>query len=310
MVLGGVATFFLLLTPKLFSQMGIHLFIEIFVFALFAVSFNLLFGYGGMLPFGHGALFGVGAYVTALIFNHLPEYPLLLVLLVGALSGFLTGALIGFICARLSGVYLSLTSLAFQMFFFAVVLKWRSLTHGDDGMSVIRPELHLPVLGSLPMVDVHNLYYFTLVIVALGIFACYFFLKTSFGNSVLCIRENDIRASCLGYNVFLTKLAVFSLSGFLAGLAGGLFALFQGFVATSCINLDMSINCLIMVVLGGTKYFFGPVLGTGFYFVFQNWLSSLTPNWPLFIGLFFVVIVLCLEGGIASLVYKLGKMRI
>jgi branched-chain amino acid transport system permease protein len=305
---GATATLILLLLPKFLPIMLMYLSTEILYFVLFAISFNLLFGYCGLLPFGHAALFGVGAYATALILTHLPQVPLPLVLLIAALSGFTAGILIGFFCVRLSGAYFSLASLAFQMFFFTVALKWRSVTHGDDGMSIIRPDLHVPVLGDIPMSSIGNLYYFTVMIVALGIFACYLFLKTPLGNSVLCIRENEMRSSFLGYNVFLTKLTVFSISGFLAGLAGGLFALFQGFVSTSSIDMNMSLVITLMVVIGGSDSFFGPVLGAAFYLVFQNWISGLTKHWWLFMGITFVVVVTYLEGGLFSLI-KLARVQ-
>jgi branched-chain amino acid transport system permease protein len=299
---GVTVAVILLLIPQFLPIMLIHVSTEILYYALFGISFNLLFGYCGLLPFGHAALFGIGAYATALTLVHLPQVPLLLVLLIAALSGFTVGILIGFFCVRLSGAYFSLASLAFQMFVFAVALKWRSVTHGDDGMSLIRPALHLPMFGDIAMSNFGNLYYFTLIIVVLGIFICYLFLKTPMGNSVLCMRENEMRSSFLGYNAFLTKLAVFSVSGFLAGLAGGLFALFQGFVSTSCIEMHMSLVIVLMVVIGGTGYFLGPVLGAAFYLFFQNWVSGLTKHWWLFMGIAFVIVVTYLEGGLVSLV--------
>jgi branched-chain amino acid transport system permease protein len=285
-----------------------YLSIEILYFSLFAISFNLLFGYCGLLPFGHAVLFGVGAYAAALLFNHLPQVPLLLVVLIAALSGCTTGIFIGFFCVRLSGAYFSLASLAFQMFFFTVAFKWRSVTGGDDGLSLIRPDLHVPVLGDMPMSSAGNLYYFALLIVTLGIFACYLFLKTPLGNSALCVRENEMRSSFLGYDVFLTKLVFFSISGFLAGLAGSLFALLQGFVSTPCIDMNMSLAVTLMVVIGGTNYFFGPVLGAAFYLVFQNWIAHLTKHWGLFMGITFVLVIIYLEGGLFSLI-KLLRIR-
>lgn len=305
---GVVIAILLLLFPWYSSVILVHQLVEVFIFALAAVSFNLLFGYGGMLPFGHSALFGVGAYSTALMLNHFPQFPILLSLLIGALSGLVVGVLIGFFCVRLSGAYFALTSLAYQMFVYAVALKWRSLTRGDDGISFSRPDFHLPVIGSLSMGDINNLYYLILLISAMGIFACYFFLKTSLGNSVMCMRENDIRASFLGYNVFLTKLVVFSAAAFLAGLAGTLFALFEGFVATTCIDMNMSLHILLITIIGGTTHFFGPVLGAIFYLFFQDWLSSMTKHWWLFMGIVFVVVVMYLEGGLISF-FNLERIR-
>lgn len=300
---------FLLLVPVLLPEFHVHLVSEILIFALFAVSFNLLFGYGGMLPFGHAAFFGMGAYVTALIFNHLPGTPLLLVFLLSALASFLAGVIIGAFCVRRSGVYFALISQAFQMFLFAIALKWRAVTHGDDGMSVVRPDLHLGFIR-VSMLNIENVYYLTLFIVLLAIFACYFFLKTPLGNSVVSMRENDLRASFLGYNTFMTKLIVYSFAAGIAGLAGALFVFFLEFVGTTSIDLNMCMTVVFMAVLGGTGHFLGPVLGAAFYIVLQNWMSSLTSHWWLFMGTLFIIVILYLEEGLISLFNKIRWYKI
>jgi branched-chain amino acid transport system permease protein len=304
----GVAVAVLFLLPRLLSEIQIYIITEVLIYALFGVGFNLMFGYAGLLPFGIAALFGVGAYCTALILNHFPGIPLLLVLLSASLSGFLAAVIIGFFCVRLSGAYFALTTLAFQMFLFAVALKWRSLTRGDDGMGVVRPELYLPALGSISLRGTDSIYYFTLIIVTLAILACYIFLKTPLGNSVMCVRENETRASFLGYNVFLVKLTVFSVSGVLVGLSGGLFVLFQEFVATTCIDMNMGLTPVLMTIIGGSGHFFGPILGAAFYIVFQDWISSMTYYWMLIMGGVFILTVLYLQGGLISL-FDLKKLR-
>lgn len=305
---GIIVSILLLVLPQVVPEIRIHLATEILIYILFAVSFNLLFGYAGLLPFGHAALFGVGAYTAALIFNRLPGTHLLLTLFMAGFSSFMAGIIIGFFSVRLRGAYFALITLAFQMFLFAVAFKWRSLTGGDDGMGIIRPELYLPALGNVSMMNISNLYYLILVIVTLSIFACYLFLKTPLGNSAMCIRENDVRASFLGYNVFLTNLTIFSASGLLAGLAGGLFVLFQEFVATTCLDLNMSMTPVLMVIIGGPGHFLGPLVGTIFYITFQDWISSLTKYWMILMGILFVIIVLYLEEGLISL-FKLEKIR-
>jgi branched-chain amino acid transport system permease protein len=292
----------------LLPEIRIHLAIEILIFALFAVGFNLVFGYGGQLPFGHAALFGVGGYGTALILNHYPQTPLLLVLLIAALLGFLAGVIIGFFCVRLTGAYFALTSLAFQMFLYAVALKWRSLTNGDDGMGVTRPGLHLPAFGTISLANITNIYYFILILVAVAIWVCYLFLKTPLGNSVISVREKDTRASFLGYDVFLTKLTVFSASGILVGLAGGLFVLYEEFVATTCIDNNMSMTPVLMTVIGGPGHFLGPVLGATFYIILQDWMSSVTSYWMVLMGVVFIAIVLYAEGGLINL-FKMESFR-
>lgn len=301
LALGIAIILFLILLPVLLPEIYIHLGTEILIFSLFAVSFNLLLGYCGLLPFGHAASFGVGAYIAALIFNHLSGMPVLLTILIAALSGFLAALIIGFFCVRLSGAYFALITLAFQMFLFAVALKWRSVTNGDDGMGVIRPELALPGLGSIPLMKIDNLYYLTFVIVGVGVVVCYLFLKTPLGNAVVCMRENDMRASFLGYNAFLTKLTVFSFSGFIAGISGALFVLFQEFVATTVIDVSMSFTVVLMATIGGTGHFLGPILGSAFFMVFQDWISSLTKHWWLFMGVVFIIVVLYFEGGLIGL---------
>lgn len=297
----GVVIILLVLLPKFLSEMYTHLATEVLIYALFAVSFNLLFEYAGLLPFGHAALFGIGAYVAALIFKHDLGMPLLLTLMITALSGVVAAAVMGFFCVRLKGAYFALITTAFQMFLFAVAVKWRSVTYGDDGMTINRPDLYLPVFGSAPMRSIQNVYYLTLIVVAVGILACYLFLKTPLGNSVVCTREKDIRASFLGYDVFLTRYTAFLMSGTFASLAGGLFSFFQEFVNTACIDLNTSMSVVFMTVIGGSGYFLGPVLGAAFYIVFQNWISSLTKHWWILMGICFVVIVLYLKGGLSSL---------
>jgi branched-chain amino acid transport system permease protein len=306
---GAAVALFVLFLPVIVPEIKIHLAIEILIFALFAISFNLVLGSLGMLAFGFAALFGMGAYIAALMFNHIPGTPLAVVLLAGACSGLLTAFFIAFFCVRLGGTYFALLTLAFQMFFFTVAMKWRAVTNGDDGMGVIRPELYMPGLGKLSLMNINNLYYVTLFFVVLGILAAYLFLKTPFGNSAISMRENDERASFLGYNVFLTKLTVFSFAGFLAGLAGGLYVLFQEFVATTAIDVTMSFTIVIMAIIGGTGRFFGPILGVVFYLLFQDWISDLTDHWWLFLGIVFIAVVLFLEGGLISLI-NLDRIRL
>ncbi|MGD0658405.1 MAG: branched-chain amino acid ABC transporter permease [Syntrophorhabdales bacterium] len=305
----GIAIVLLLSIPYLLPEIWIHLAVEALVFSLFAVSFNLLFGYSGLLPFGHGALFGIGAYVVALILRNYPDAPLLLTFLLAALGGVIAAAVIGVFSVRLKGAYFALITTAFQMFAFAVAEKWRGVTNGDDGVTFSRPDLHLGGLAILSMKSIHHVYYLTLVIVGISILACWLFLKTPLGNSAVAVREKDVRASFLGYNVFLTRYTLFVISGVFAGLAGGLFAFFEEFVAASCLNLDTSMSVVFMTVIGGPANFLGPVLGSVVYIVFQDWISSLTRHWWILMGCFFVIVVLYLQSGLISLI-KPEKVRL
>jgi len=299
--LTAVIVILLLLLPRLLPEMYVHRLTEVLIYALFAVSFNLLFGYAGLLPFGHAAGFGVGAYTAALIFKNYPAMPLLATLPIALLVTLVAVAIIGLFCVRLKASYFALISLSFQMFLLTIVMKWRSLTYGDDGLTVTRPDLGLSFLGTISLRNINNLYYFTLILVALGIAACYLFLKTPLGNAVVCTRERDVRASFLGYNVFLTRYAAFLLAGVVSGLSGSLFVLYQEFLSTACLNVNMSMSAAFMTVIGGAGTFFGPVLGAAFYILFQDWVSSLTVHWWMFMGIIFVIIVMYMKGGLISL---------
>jgi len=305
-------TLIVLIFPLILSPFRLNLAIEMLIFSLFATSFNLLYRYSGLLPFGHGAFFGIGGYVTALLFNHLAHIPLLLTLSIAAIAGLVAGVFIGLFCIRLKGAYFAFISLAFQMFLYTLAFSWRTLTGGDDGMGVTRPDLDLPFLSKISMMDEGNIYWFILVIVILGIVACYFFLETPIANSIVCVRENEIRASFLGYDPFLTKLVNFSLASFLAALSGSLFVFFEKFIGTSSMNLDMSLTVVLMTVIGGSGHFLGPALGASLYILVQDWISNLTDRSWLIMGILFVFVVLYLRGGVISLFQseKMGKIRL
>ncbi len=304
--IGCLVSFILL--PFVLPEFKLHQVTEILIFILFAISFNLLFGYGGMLPFGHAAYFGVGAYATALSFIHLPELPLLMVFLLAVVISCVAGIIIGSICVRFKSTYFALITFAFQMFLFSLALKLRSVTGGDDGMSFTRPDLHIGPL-SIPLIEASNNYYMIFVIVALAVGLCYLFLKTPLGNSIMCVRENELRASSLGYNVYLIRLTVNCFAAMLAGLAGSLFASYQEFVAASSIDMSIGMTVIFMVVLGGKGHYLGPALGAAIYMIFHEWITSITHYGNLFMGILFVLVILFLEDGAVSLLAYLKPGR-
>ncbi len=300
--LGTGIAILLLILPLFLHKAHLLIATEILVWILYAISFNIMFGYAGMVPFGHGAYFGIGAYSAALMFNYLPHAPLPCILLLAGMSALVGGVAIGFFCVRFSGPYFAFATCSFQMFLYAVALKWKAVTNGDDGMGVTRPDLYIPGLGQLSLRNIPTLYTFTLVVVAVGVLACYLFVRTPLGNSLVSTRENDGRSAFLGYNVFQTRLASFSIAAFFAGLAGSLFVFLMEFVSTSAINFDISMSVVLMSMIGGTGQFLGPAVGAAFYIIVQNWLSSITTYWMILMGLLFVFVVLYLQGGIVSLI--------
>ena len=288
--------------PYLIPITHVNMAIEIAFFSLFAMSFNMLFGYGGMLSFGHSAYFGIGAYTTALLFKHFTGLPLILSLLLGGIAGALGGLLAGFFCVRLKGAYFALLTMAFNQFFFAIALKWRSLTGGDDGLSIKRPDLYLPGLGAIPMNNMIHVYYLVIAIVLLCIAVQWYLTSTPFGNSALAIKENDERANFVGYDVFSIKLTLFTICSFFAGIAGSLFILFQGIVSTSSIDTAMSMQVVFMTFIGGAGSFFGPILGVGVYLYFTDWVSRVTDRWEFILGVLFILLVMYLRTGLFGLI--------
>jgi len=307
--LGAVVVTGLYALPWALDTVRLRMLIEILYFGLFAVSFNLLFGYAGLLSFGHAASFGVGGYAVGLLLKHVSGLPLLAALVLGSLAGALAGLVIGAFCVRLRGTYFALLTLAFSQFLNAIALKWRDVTRGDDGLTVAVPDITLPGGAVIRMADASNFYWLALTVVLLSLWAAWRFTRTPLGNAVVLMRENDERAAFLGYNVFATKLTVFTLASGFAAVAGVLFATFQRLVSPSALDLPIGTEVVFMAVLGGTGAFLGPFLGAAVYILVQDWLSKTSEHWPFFMGLAFVVMILFAHTGLVGLLGALAGLR-
>jgi len=303
------AILLLYLVPFGLDTLRLRVAIEILYFGLFAVSFNLLFGYSGMLSFGFASTFGVGGYAVGLIWKHLGAVPLPLAVVMGAMAGAAVGLVIGFFCVRLRGTYFSLLTLAFSQFLFAVALKWRDVTRGDDGLTVIPPDLTLPSGFVLHMGNALHFYWLALTVVLVCLWLAWRFIRTPLGNAALLMRENDERAAFLGYNVFGTKLIVFTFASTLAAVAGALFASFQRLVSPGALDLQTGTEVVFMALFGGTGAFLGPFLGTAAYILLQNWLAKTTEHWPFVIGFLFVVMILFMHTGLVGLFGRGGPVQ-
>ena len=307
--LGGVAVVALYALPAVLDTVRLRILIEILYFGLFAVSFNLLFGYAGLLSFGHAASFGVGGYAIGLLFKHLSGLPFLAALALAALAGAVAGLVIGSFCVRLRGTYFALLTLAFSQFLNAIALKWREVTRGDDGLTVSVPDITLPGGAVVKLADAANFYWLALTIVLLSLWAAWRFTRTPLGNAVVLMRENDERAAFLGYNVFATKLVVFTVASGFAAVAGALFASFQRLVSPSALDLPIGTEVVFMAVLGGTGAFLGPFLGAAVYILVQDWMAKTSEHWPFFMGLAFVLMILFAHTGLVGLLSSLAGAR-
>ena len=294
-----IVVLLLMLAPNMVGDYQLRLMTEAVVFSLYAVSFNMLLGYAGLLSFGHAMFFGVGAFATAVALEHIAGLPVLAAVAIATGFTAFVGFAVGMLLLRVKGTPFALLTLAFNALFYAIGVKWSSVTGGDDGLIVDLPDINMGFC-SLDLFDGPTVYYLTVIILGAAIAFCWFFTKTAMGQSVLLIRENEERMRFLGYNTHISRLILFVFSGALAGLAGSFYAIMNSFVSLDAIAIEMSTKVLLMTFIGGIGHFFGPVLGAVFYTYFQNFLSELTDSWPLFMGLLFIAMVLWAPGGISK----------
>lgn len=286
----------LIAVPWIASYFYIFIFTEILILALFAASFNLIFGYTGMLSFGHAAFFGIGAYAMALVLIHL-EWPFVVSLLVSMGVSAMLALVIGFFCVRLNEVYFAMLTLAFGMMVFAIAYQWRSLTNGSDGLAGFS-------LGSfglgldLTLGNPSVYYHVVLAIVAIASAVLYLICRSSFGMILKAIRQNPERVAFAGLNVRAYRLVAFVIAGSFAGLAGGLIAPFLRVASPELLHWSMSAEPILMAILGGTGYFLGPFVGAAVFVLLETWITSFTESWMLVLGIILALMVIFFRKGL------------
>jgi branched-chain amino acid transport system permease protein len=280
---------------------------QVLVYGLFALGFNLLYGYTGLLSFGHAAYFGLGAYGAGITLAKLGWHSVWVALLIGVAAAGLGGLLVGFFSLRRRGIYFAMLTLAFAQLFYFIAFHLADLTGGDDGLRGI-PKLFLGLFGwQIPLGNPLSFHYFALFWVGLAVVALRRVLDSPFGAVIAAIRENSDRAQACGYDIVRIKLVAFVFSALLTGLAGALDALRITVVPVEALYWSTSGQAVIMTLLGGAGTFFGPFVGAGTYLVLQDRLSLVIESWPLVIGLLFMAFVLFLPKGIwGTLLVRLG----
>ncbi len=276
---------------------------EVLIYALFAMSYDLVLGYGGMLSFGHAAFFGIGAYSTGIILIKL--FPSIPVALAGAVAiSSLAALFVGYASIRRHGIYFTMVTLAFAQMFYFIAFKWKGLTGGDDGLQgVPRPKL-----GPIDIHSEMNLYYFILALVALSMIVIVRIVHSPLGTTLQALRENRDRAMSIGYNVDRFRLMAFVISGFFSGLAGGLYALLLNMVPLGSLHWTTSGEVVVMNITGGMGTLFGPAIGAVVIVLLRDIISSYTDSWSLFMGLIFMLVVFGLRGGIFGFFRRAVKM--
>jgi branched-chain amino acid transport system permease protein len=285
--------------PLALTDFWLFIAIEVLAFSLYAVSFNLLLGYGGMLSFGHAAFFGVGGYAAALLVKRMglsAELAFALLPFFAMAVAAATAVVIGYFSVRRSGIYFAMLTFAFQMLLYTIALKATGLTGGDDGITGLKP----PGVLAQPLAY----YYFSLIVVAAALYVLFRLVSSPFGYTLRALRSDARRVQYVGVNVRAHQLATFVVSGAFAGLAGAIFALSSGNVFPGWLNWTASATPVVMAVLGGMHTFLGPALGAAVFVVLEVLISGRTEYWPLFMGLIILGLVLLMPSGLTGLVQR------
>ncbi|HEX3504055.1 MAG TPA: ABC transporter permease [Xanthobacteraceae bacterium] len=294
----------LIVLPFLMSDYPRALVAEIFIFAILAMSLDLLLGFTGLMSLGHAAFFGLGAYAVAILGVQFGLNAWLGVA-AGVIIAGAGAALIGFFCVRTGGIPFLMLTLAFSQLVFSVALKWRDLTGGSDGMAIAEQPTFLgfSLSKSLPM------YFMTLCFFVLAYWGLRRLLNSPLGHAFVGIRENEPRMMAIGYPTRAYKLMAFTIAGAVAGLAGGLYAIFNGFISSDAVYWTASGDILIMTMLGGAGTLIGPALGTAIFLLMKNVASSYSEHWLSIIGVTFICCVMFFPGGLWGSLQKIRWQR-
>ena len=273
-----------------------YLGVEVMIWVIYALGFNLLLGTAGLPSFGHGAYFGVGAYAFGLTQLNFSS-DLWICLGAAVAAGAIAGAGVALFISHRRGIYYALLTIAFGQIFWFVAIKWHSVTRGEDGLlNIKRPAF---------LADLSSLYYFCFVIFIIVILFLWRLQSSPFGRVLGAIRQNETRARFVGYHVWTYKWLAFTLSALVAGLAGGLFALAQQSAYPNVMSLHQSGFVVMMALIGGGLVsFWGPVLGVVLFFVARDLLGAYTETWLLWYGLLFMLVVLFKPEGLAGMFRK------
>lgn len=275
---------------------------EMLIFAIFALGFDIVFGYTGLLSFGHAIFFGIGAYATGIVLVRvIPS--LFVALTVGTVLSLILSYAVAFLSIQKRGIYFVMITLAFCQMFYFIGFKWTSLTGGDNG-------LHGVPRTSFGPVDLNSeitLYFYVLVLFLLSVLLAYRIVNSPFGRVLKALKENEDRARSVGYNTTTFKTVAFMISAFFASLAGGLYAVHSNFVPIDTLSINTSGDVVIMALLGGIGTLYGPVMGAMLIVCLKNLLSNWVGNWHLILGGIFIVSVLTVRQGIFPVVF--GKVK-
>lgn len=275
------------------------------IYSIAAMSLDLLVGYTGLSSLGHAAFFAIGAYATGILATKMnisfgSSLGVSIVFSAGA------AAIVGFLALRAAGIYFLMITLAIAMCIWGLIYRLTSLTGGDNGISgIARPDLGIPFSMDSPL----WFYYFILILFAFCFLFCFIFVRSPFGKTLIGIKDSESRMKVLGYNVWLHKYLVFVIACGFAGLAGNLYAYYNGFVSPNLSQLSQCIGFVLMVSLGGSGTLIGPIIGAFIITVLENVVSLYTERWVMILAATYVASALYAPEGILGLLRRLQKRK-
>jgi branched-chain amino acid transport system permease protein len=281
------------------GSFGILLSTRILVFAILAMSLDILLGFAGLASMGQAAYLGMGAYLTAILASKYQfglDWTFWLVVVLGILIGAATAAFFGLFAIRATGVYFLMITLALGQCVWGLAYRWNSLTGGDNGINIFtRPSFGIQLSNNV------TFFYLVLGFFTASLMSLYVLVRSPFGRSLKGIREREVRMRILGYNTWLHKYIAFIIAGGFGGLAGVLWAHTNGIVSPDDILLTTSVDVLLMVVLGGAGTLIGGAIGSAAVFLLRDYLSTLVPWWQYVLGGVYVLAILYLPTGLMSI---------
>ncbi|WP_241535926.1 branched-chain amino acid ABC transporter permease [Indiicoccus explosivorum] len=290
------------------SRTWLILLTQIFIFSILAMSYDVLLGYAGMVSFGHAMFFGIGAYTTAVLLDRFE--PTLLVFSLSIAAGMLIAGIISFfvglLTLRLKDHFFAMLTLALSGLFLVLAEKWRSVTNGNDGFTFSAPDVFR---------DRAVFYLTVLALLVVVYFALRRFTNSPLGRVLIAVRENEQRTKALGYRTLAYKVIASVVAGVTASLAGSLYVVSLRFVNTSVMAMDVTLDALLMTIIGGVGTLIGPIIGAGIIELAQHYLSDLAGEYPLFerwiifFGILYILAVIFFPTGIAGFFKSLFSRR-
>lgn len=296
--------------PNFLSIYGVTLLTEIFIYSIFAMSLNLLIGYLGLVSLGHATFFAVGGYTVALLIIQGGIHNFFFCIVATLMIASIFSIVLGFIAMRVSGIYFLMITLAIGQMFWACVWSWRSLTGGDDGLTGIsRPTF--TILGHRwPLSNETNFYYFILIFFIICLFLLYRIGNSPFGQALRGIRNNEMRMRSLGYNTWMYKYSCYVLAGIFGSFAGALKVYQDCFISTAYASIALSGLVLLIVIIGGSGVFIGPIVGTFIIQTISNIISSYTEYWSTIMGAALIISVMFFPEGITGYILKKIRLKV